>query len=90
MNLYVESSAVLAWLLGESTGATVRSLLERAERILTSDLTRVECERALVRAGSLGDLEEGDLQDRRRTLAAASSGWHTLELGFATVPDAGD
>lgn len=80
MNLYAESSAVLAWLLGESTGGEVCRILERAELVITSDLTRVECERALVRAAALCDLEEGDLQDRRRTLGAAAVSWHALTL----------
>ncbi|HYW33114.1 MAG TPA: type II toxin-antitoxin system VapC family toxin [Gemmatimonas sp.] len=48
--VYVESSAVLAWLLGESTEQSVRRVLDGAERVVTSALTAVECARALARA----------------------------------------
>jgi predicted nucleic acid-binding protein len=48
--VYVESSAVLAWLLGESTQLAVRSTMDGAERVVTSALTGVECARALTRA----------------------------------------
>lgn len=48
--VYVESSAVLAWLLGEPTGEMVRGVLDEADRVVTSALTAVECARALQRA----------------------------------------
>lgn len=34
MNLYAESSAVLAWLLGEDAGLAVREVLRRAELVV--------------------------------------------------------
>ena len=48
--VYVESSAVLAWLLGESSELGVRRALDGADRVVTSALTGVECARALTRA----------------------------------------
>lgn len=48
--VYVESSAVLAWLLGEPTEEMVRGVLDMADRVITSALTAVECARALQRA----------------------------------------
>ncbi|HXH07107.1 MAG TPA: type II toxin-antitoxin system VapC family toxin [Vicinamibacterales bacterium] len=54
MRLYAESSAVLAWLLDEPDGVTVRERLARAEIVVASDLTLIECERVLLRAGALG------------------------------------
>ena len=54
MILYAESSAVLAWLLGEPAGRDVRALLAKADRVVTSALTAVECARALARARALG------------------------------------
>lgn len=41
MRVYAESSAVLAWLLGEEAGEEVRGLLARAEDVFTSVLTPV-------------------------------------------------
>ena len=58
MNLYAESSAVLAWLLDESTGTFVRQALSKAELVVASDLTIIECDRVLHRAATLGDLTE--------------------------------
>ena len=66
MNLYVESSAILAWLLDESSAAEVRRLFADAEVIFTSDLTLIECSRVLIRAMVLGELNEAEAADRRR------------------------
>ena len=49
MNLYAESSAILAWLMGEDGGDEIRYRLQAAELVLTSDLTLVECDRVLHR-----------------------------------------
>lgn len=57
MNLYAESSAVLAWLLGESNGADVREQLSGAQRVFTSDLTLIEYDRVLNRVAALQDSE---------------------------------
>lgn len=80
MNLYAESSAVLAWLLGESAGADARSCLADADMVIGSDLTIIECDRVLHRATALGELTEADAADRRAHLAAAASHWHVLRI----------
>ena len=51
MNIYAESSAVLAWLLGEAPGSRVREVLRRAELVMASDLVLIECDRVLIRQG---------------------------------------
>lgn len=78
MNLYAESSAILAWLLDEAMAPTVRELLGSAEIIVTSDLTLIECDRVLMRAITLGELAEAEAADRRAQLAASASHWHVL------------
>lgn len=75
MNVYAESSAVLAWLLGEETGHSVREVLRHAELITTSDLTLVECDRVLIRAVTIGEIDEAAAADRRAHLNAAASHW---------------
>ena len=80
MNLYAESSAVLAWLLGEDAGAEVRDILSRADAVVASDLTLIECDRVLIRATTLGDLSEADAADRRAYLTAAAAHWHLLRI----------
>lgn len=85
MNLYAESSAVLAWLLNESSATEVRRLLAGAEIIVTSDLTLIECNRVLIRAVALGELNEAEAADRRAHLANAAARWHVLHIGSEIV-----
>jgi len=80
LRLYAESSAVLAWLLGEPQGDDVRRLLADAEEVLTSVLTLVETERVLIRAQAVEGLKEADVMDRWRVLARARRHWHLLGL----------
>jgi predicted nucleic acid-binding protein len=85
VNLYVESSAVLAWLLDESAADEVRRLLGSAELIFTSDLTLIECSRVLIRAMVLGELNEAEVADRRAHLANAAAGWHVLHIAAEII-----
>ena len=80
MNLYAESSAILAWLLDENFAQEVRNSLAAAEAIVASDLTLIECDRVLIRAVTLGELTEVEAADRRAHLVAAASHWHILRL----------
>jgi predicted nucleic acid-binding protein len=85
VNLYAESSAVLAWLLDEDSAADIRRLLAAAEIIVTSDLTLIECDRVLLRAAALGELTEADAADRRAHLTAAAAHWQVLRVGAEIV-----
>ena len=85
MNLYAESSAVLAWLLDEAAGTVVRQTLSETEIVIASDLTLIECDRVLHRAAALGELTEAELADRRAHLATAAAHWHVLRLGPEVV-----
>ena len=85
MNLYAESSAVLAWLLDEQTAPSVRRLLGEAEVIVASDLTLIECDRVLLRAVALKELKEADAADRRAHLIAAAAQWHVLRIAAEIV-----
>jgi predicted nucleic acid-binding protein len=75
VNVYAESSAVLAWLLGEETGHSVREVLQHAELVMASDLTLIECDRVLIRAVTSGEIDEAVAADRRAHLNAAASHW---------------
>lgn len=81
MNLYAESSGVLAWLLDEEAGARARQLLTAADIVIASDLTVVECDRVLIRAAALGGLTEADAAGRRAHLTTAAAHWHVLRIG---------
>jgi predicted nucleic acid-binding protein len=85
LNLYVESSAVLAWLLGEPDSEGVRARLADADEVLTSDLTLVECDRALIRARASLRLRESEITRRRRALETAASHWTLLRISPAII-----
>jgi len=85
VNLYAESSAVLAWLLDETPAPEVRRLLRDAEIIVASDLTLIECDRVLLRAVALTELTEAEAADRRALLAAASAHWNILRMASEIV-----
>jgi uncharacterized protein len=85
VNLYAESSAVLAWLLDEAAAPEVRRLLGTAIVVVASDLTLIECDRVLLRAAALGELSEADSADRRAHLVAAASQWQVLHVAGEVV-----
>lgn len=85
MNLYAESSAVLAWLLDEKAAAEVRRLLTEADLVVASDLTLIECDRVLIRARTLGELTEADAADRRAHLANAANHWQIMRVASEVV-----
>lgn len=85
MTVYIESSAVLTWLLGEPRAAEVRNVLSSAAMVMTSDLTLVECDRVLIRAAAAGDLTEAEAAHRRAAFQIASAHWTILRLGSDVV-----
>ena len=85
MNVYAESSAVLAWLLGEDTASRVRDVLSGAEVVIGSDLTLLECDRVLIRAVALSEIAEAAAADRRARLNEAAAHWHVLRLSADVV-----
>ena len=80
MILYVESSAVLAWLLNESGAARVLEQLEAADRVCTSALTGVECARALTHARQMGCLTRVEELAALQLLEQAEAGWDIVAL----------
>jgi predicted nucleic acid-binding protein len=80
MIAYAESSAVLAWVLGEPGEREVRSAMAEAERVVSSTLTPVECARALARGVQTGRIGRGDELAALKLLDLAAESWVTLEL----------
>jgi predicted nucleic acid-binding protein len=85
VSVYVESSAVLAWLLDEEAASVVRQALSDAEIVVASDLTLIECDRVLHRAAALGELTEVEAADRRAHLVTSAAHWHLLRIGSEVV-----
>ena len=80
MKLYAESSAVLAWLLGEAAEGEVREVLGNAELVAVSDLVILECDRVLIRALTLGAVDEVEAADLRARLHQTASTWHVWRI----------
>ncbi len=80
MIVYAESSAVLAWLLGEPTAEEVRTCLVSAGAVVTSSLTSLECARGLARARVLGRIHASDELAALRILDTAVAAWSIHDL----------
>ena len=85
MSVYAESSAVLAWLLGEPPGGEAGQRMGAADLVVTSDLTLIECDRVLVRAAALGARSHAEVARRRATLGAAAGHWVVLAMDNEVV-----
>jgi len=76
---------VLAWLLGEEADYRVREVLRRAALVAASDLVLLECDRVLIRAVALGEIDEATAADRRVLLNAAAAHWHLWRVSSEIV-----
>lgn len=85
MNLYAESSAVLAWLLGETEQDAILSQLSNAEIVMTSDLTLVECDRVFARCLAVRSVTEAEIADRQALLNKAAANWNVMRLDQAVI-----
>jgi predicted nucleic acid-binding protein len=81
VTLYAESSAVLAWLFEQPRGDEARRILDGADMVVASRLTRLECLRAIVRVEAAGIAGAPDLARMRDALARTSAGWVFVEVG---------
>jgi hypothetical protein len=87
--VYAESSAVVAWLFDEPAGESVRAVLQQADHVVTSELTPLECQRAMQRGIALGRLREGQVRGLLAQLARSSAGWIRLASSSEVVERAG-
>ena len=85
MTLYAESSAVLAWLLDQPGGWQAFDSLRTETLVLTSDLTMIECDRALHRHVAVGRLAAEAAQSLRAELADVSSDWNIATIDANVV-----
>jgi len=81
VRVYAESSAILAWLLGERGAHGVVEELARASLVAASELTFIEVERGLHRATRDGRLNEAERADATALLRQAGETWSVLEIG---------
>lgn len=87
--LYLESSAVVAWLLGEDSAADVIRAMNQAEVRVTSALTTVEAERAIQRAVAKRIVKEAMAHKLRGVLERERASWITMSLTTGVLARAG-
>lgn len=80
MRLYVDASAIVAWLLGEDRSPSIVDSLGGAESLCTSRLTLVECDRALLRCAHEGRLNEVERAELSALAATAAAHWSQLAV----------
>ena len=66
-------------------GRRCAACLGKAEVIVASDLTLIECDRVLLRAVALKELTEAEAADRRAHLSAAAAHWQVLRIAGEIV-----
>ena len=81
MTLYAESSAVLSWLFGEPPGDEALRLLASASTVFASELTLLECDRAIRWAEARGRLDAAGAHAARGRLEAATTSWNVYRVG---------
>ena len=66
--------------LEQDYGELIAERLAQAELIISSDLTLIECDRVLLRAVTLNELEESDAAHRQARFNAVAARWTLLSL----------
>ena len=86
---YVESSAVVAWLLGEDGSERVVREIDEADVVTTSALTILECERTLVRRLESEQIAEAEAARARGVLSRERARWIVLAIDGEILERAG-
>ena len=87
--VYAESSAVLAWLLGEPGSEAVAAALAGAEQVVSSTLTALECRRALARGVAVGRLTDTERRAALQLLQDAARQWTVMAMDGPILERAG-
>jgi len=82
---YADSSAVLAWLLGEPAGPAVEHMIRTASGVVASDLTMIECDRALHRLAARDPSRTAVVGAIRSRLADSAARWTILTIAAPVV-----
>jgi predicted nucleic acid-binding protein len=82
---YLDSSAVLAWLLDEPAAVVVAEVLERSTGVLVSDLTMVETDRTLHRLAAQDAIRVAGIDQLRIRFREAFATWTSIPIGAGVV-----
>lgn len=80
MNLYAESSAVLAWLFVEAAEPDICAVIADAETVVSSELTLIECDRAIWRSAAMGITSETKAGELKGLVARLADYWTILPI----------
>lgn len=78
--LYIETSAVLRWLLNQEGGDVIEQCLVADEPLVTSTLTTIEVERCLRRAVSLNELPPGAAEALQEAYNQTLQHWTRMRI----------
>lgn len=78
--VYAETSALLAWLLGEPNAPEAAGTLDRADSVVSSVLTFTEARRGLLRAEQLGRLSANERSQLLARLETLHPQWMLMEV----------
>ena len=81
--LYLETSAVLDWLLEAPNRVNIISLYEDSENIVSSNLTLVESKRALIRLEKEGGVKPSQRMRLVGILESAAASWTLMDISSA-------
>jgi predicted nucleic acid-binding protein len=87
--LYIETSSVLSWLLGEKHADAVRHTIDEASTVVTSGLTLLEANRALIRHLGQGGVKEADARRAIGALTQLAADWTIMEISESVRNRAG-
>lgn len=88
--LYLETSAVLDWLLEAPNRVNIISLYEDSENIVSSNLTLVESKRALIRLEKEGGVKPSQRMRLVGILESAAASWTLMDISSAVRTRAGE
>ena len=80
MNVYLESSAVLRWLLEQEDGQQVREQMLSSKNLYASELTAVECARTIRRLRAENMMTASAAQEKHAALEKLRHKWNKLPL----------
>jgi predicted nucleic acid-binding protein len=78
--VYAETSAVLAWLLGDELRLRARSVIDSTDQVVTSVLTLLEGTRGILRAVNERHVTSAEASRISKLLAQTINGWQLLEI----------
>jgi predicted nucleic acid-binding protein len=89
VNVYAESSAVLAWILGQPGQDAVEQILRNADLVVASDLTLLECFRVFHRSKAAGLIDDAESASLFATLKRLSGSWVLVRIDDDVLERAG-